>query len=82
MKKAYVKPEIYFESFELSANIATGCSMITKNLGEGTCGLEVSPGIFAFLTGITGCQYTEQDKDNPYGVCYHNPVDATKLFTS
>ena len=25
MKKPYVKPEVYFESFELSACIATGC---------------------------------------------------------
>ena len=26
MKKTYVRPEVYFENFELSTNIATGCS--------------------------------------------------------
>lgn len=26
MKKTYVRPEVYFESFELSTSIATGCS--------------------------------------------------------
>ena len=26
MKKTYVKPEVYFESFELSASIADNCA--------------------------------------------------------
>ena len=31
MKKQYVKPELYFEDFELSANIATGCEAPTNH---------------------------------------------------
>ena len=44
MKKTYTKPELYFESFELSANIATGCGIITKTATQGICGYD-QPGI-------------------------------------
>lgn len=82
MKKAYVKPEIYFESFELSANIATGCVNITKSLAEWVCGVDV-PGVgIAFTSKISGCVYNEGVEDGFGGVCYHNPSDSTNLFTS
>lgn len=78
MKKTYVKPEVYFESFELSANIATGCSTITKTLNEDQqCayhdGFEV-----IFLEKNSGCT-TKATEDR---LCYHNPHDGNKLFTS
>ena len=36
MKKTYVKPEVYFESFELSASIADNCGK-PLNLNQNTC---------------------------------------------
>ena len=36
MKKTYVKPEVYFESFELSASIADNCGK-PLNLNQDTC---------------------------------------------
>ena len=41
MKKTYVKPEVYFESFELSASIADNCGT-PLNLNQMT-----------FFTGFT-----------------------------
>lgn len=78
MKKAYVKPEIYFESFELSANIATGCSTIIDH-AQDTCGV-VTPGIpgAAFTTTISGCTWTGDGEK----VCYHVPTESAKLFSS
>lgn len=80
MKKAYVKPEVYFENFQLSANIAAGC-MHKTNHQENVCGYSI-PGVGAvFTTTVTGCTYTEES-ENYNGICYHNPSDDGKLFTS
>lgn len=80
MKKAYVKPEIYFESFELSANIATGCTIPT-NHAENVCKYTIdTPGVGSAFVEVTLCEYTPADGD--YSVCYHVPTDGTKLFTS
>ena len=78
MKKTYVKPELSFESFELSANIATGCGVITKSFNqEQGCGYDI-PGVGKYFADYASCDY---DKDNPY-VCYDNPNESTLLFTS
>lgn len=38
MKKKYIKPQIIFESFELSQSISTGCDVIANNFNKGQCG--------------------------------------------
>lgn len=82
MKKPYVKPEVYFESFELSACIATGCD--TKiNHAMGTC--NKIPGIegIIFATEASGCTWTASDKvDDNSSFCYHVPMDTKRIFTS
>lgn len=76
MKKPYVRPEVYFESFELSANIATGCALpINHQVNGCNQGLGDFDGI-VFLENA--CTLTV-GKD---GICYHVPFDQTKLFTS
>ena len=78
MKKTYIKPEVYFEDFELSANIASGCGK-PLNHAHVECYPTV-PGIgTVFLTKEAGCDYTSPDD---VGICYHNPTDESKLFTS
>lgn len=78
MKKTYVKPQVYFESFQLSANIAGGCSLISQ-LAEHVCPItDKELGITYFAKEI--CEYTAPgDNDEP---CYDIPSDATHVFTS
>lgn len=81
MKKQYVKPELYFENFELSTNIATGCATIVNNQ-EGTCTYTVSVnGIEGnvFLSNTQGCVYTNPDDA---GICYNVPEGNNKVFSS
>ena len=76
MKKTYVKPEVYFESFELSANIATGCALPINHQVDGC-----NQGLGDF-TGIVFLENTCTAPVRDNGTCYHVPFDATKLFTS
>ena len=82
MKKAYNKPQIVFDSFELSQSIAAGCEIITKLPSENACGV-VLPGDRGptFVSEMTGCKRTEVDGDYN-GICYHVPNDANNVFSS
>ena len=40
MKKTYSKPEIVFENFVLSTNIAANCDVIISTADSGNCGIE------------------------------------------
>lgn len=80
MKKAYVKPEVYFESFELSASIALACPKQNQVHAQDVCGVVV-PGVGnVFLYGIQGCEW--QEADGKHSVCYHNPDSTQSLFNS
>ena len=78
MKKTYVKPEVYFESFELSANIATGCE-ININHTVGACwqGVEGFKDFNIFVESPS-CATTPDEND----LCYHSPTDVNNIFTS
>ena len=52
-KKKYSKPDIYFEDFSLSTNIAAGCEKQPSNATE-DCGVRWG-NIFIFIEGINGC---------------------------
>lgn len=82
MKKIYKKPEIMFEDFTLSTNIAAGCEVKVGNPSEGICGITTSdPNTTFFNTGIANCTY--QPSDGLYdGACYHAPYDTKNLFNS
>lgn len=80
MKKTYVKPQVYFESFQLSANIAAGCGPTTKLATEqAQCGFDDGSGKIIFLQDITGCAYGQDEGSN--SICYHT-FEGNKLFTS
>ena len=76
MKKAYAKPEIIFESFSLSQNIAAGCEVITDTQSRGTCGLEWGPDIL-FLDSMgnvctgNGKVTSVGGDGEANGICYH-----------
>ena len=70
MKKAYSKPQIYFESFSLSQNIAAGCEVPV-----GDPRLEFTGLGFAFTDEDNNCGYKVPGQvggDGEYnGICYH-----------
>lgn len=85
MKKVYSKPEIMFEDFTLSTNIAGDCEVKTNLPSNSTCGMDFS-GLKVFMTGISGC--TDIAVDNVGGdgqwnsICYHVPSGGDNLFNS
>ena len=80
MKKAYTKPELYFESFQLSANIAS-CGHFdygTANSGDpANCSFDLD-GIGTVFSD--GCDYGTQDSTWD-SFCYHGSL-AEMLFGS
>ena len=78
MKKQYVKPELYFEDFELSTSIAA-CEDNSGTYAMNVCGIKI-PGVdgTVFSKDITGCTVTGVDGDD--SICYHNPNGG--LFAS
>ena len=72
MKKNYSKPEIVFESFKMSSNIATPCAdKISSN--ESSCGI---PDLFGtyFAVGADGSVCTlDADTVDCYDVSANNP---------
>lgn len=80
MKKAYVKPELYFENFELSTSIAA-CAYndpgSTNQASKNSCGW-YDGAYYVFLDGVQGCTYYEDDGYS--GICYHG--FANNIFGS
>lgn len=81
MKKAYVKPEIMFEDFTLSTNIAGDCEVIINNSTRGDCAYTLRTGESVFTSNYGVCTTKEADGDYN-GICYHVPIDSNNLFNS
>lgn len=79
MKKQYVKPELYFEDFELSANIAAGCIKAT-NYAAYVCTYET--GGEKVFSGGEDSECTVTPENGAPSLCYDNPTADTKLFSS
>ena len=83
MKKLYSKPEIAFESFTLSTNVAGDCNKIIDAQSKGSCGIPGSaPNMALFVQGVTGCQVWDDDGKDDDGYCYHVPDGVPVLFNS
>lgn len=90
MKKEYVKPQIMFENFTLSSNIAGDCEHLTNLPSNNTCGLYFTGIGNVFLTGMGGCsdmQVGDGISGDGYigsgndAICYHVPF-GENLFNS
>ena len=83
MKKTYEKPQIIFESFELSQSIAAGCAY-QANAARGICGFDTGVGIL-FTAEVLACLGEDGiipapgDDDS---ICYHAPGDNSNVFSS
>lgn len=84
MKKIYSKPEIMFDSFTLTTNIAAGCKHRIDTFANGSCGLFFPHVGNVFTTGVSGCNdmQVSPDDDQYGGICYHVPYEDSKLFNS
>lgn len=79
MKKAYMKPEIMFEDFSLSQNIAAGCEEKITNPSQDQCGIEFGQEVLFVASLGDVCtpdgQLMVEDVgggDGVYnGICYH-----------
>ena len=82
MKKQYQKPQIVFEDFTLSTDIAGDCTTVNSLPEQNTCGMEMGP-VTVFIQSAAGCMVKVADGDGTYNrVCYHVPTDSKRLFNS
>ena len=82
MKKTYAKPQIVFESFQLTANIAGDCNTKPNIANEATCGYIDDNGWIVFQNS-TVCIHVQVGPDGKHnGLCYHVPTGDMSVFTS
>lgn len=93
MKKVYGKPEISFEDFAFSNNIAGGCGTVSTQGMKDSCtrygnysspetGCEfIDNGYTFFNASGHDCLFTPQDED-PNGLCYHTSSVENRMFNS
>ena len=85
MKRIYVSPEIVYEDFSLSTNIAAGCDFKTSLPSEGACPYFIgATGDTVFVNDSTGCGgNSHQAPNGEYGnICYHVPNTESNVFAS
>ena len=76
---------IIVEDFSLSTTIAGNCDLKTDTPRDGDCALswedEFFGTVFVFTSAVSACAYPEDDGEYN-GICYHVPIDSSKLFNS
>ena len=86
MKKSYTKPEIVYESFLMSTNIAGNCESIVGNPSKGACPVKGTGDINMFSGTLSFCDFAPEDMggvvDEWDGACYHVPTEYNNLFNS
>lgn len=91
MKKNYQKPDIFFEDFAFSSNIAAPCGnsedLHTQNqcnsyasFGNPNSCIYIDNGWIVFQN-YSVCSQVPQEKD-PGNLCYHVSTDETRMFAS
>ena len=80
MKKTYAKPQIVFESFQLTANIAGDCNTRPNSTNEATCGYNDN-GWIVFQNSAV-CNVLAGPDGNYNRLCYHVPTGDISVFTS
>lgn len=80
MKKRYIKPQIVFESFELSSNIAAGCSLLSSPSAAYVCPVTDPELGFTIFASNSVCDFIPPgDHDQ---ICYDVPLASTNVFES
>ena len=82
MKKPYIKPQIAFESFQLSTSIAASCALLGTNSAQYVCPVEdPDSGFMLFAEDITSLCDTAPMGGND-GICYDVPLENWNVFSS
>lgn len=82
MKKAYVKPQIAYESFQLSTSIASGCALLGSNAARYICPVtDPDSGFTLFADDIASPCDTAPVGGNDT-VCYDVPVANWNVLSS
>ena len=90
MKKTYTKPEISFESFLMSTNIAGDCDIrANTNTNYNSCAHRYGDQ-FLFGTGLQGCEkygdasllFKPGEGMTNDSYCYHTPSESSNIFNS
>lgn len=83
MKNKYSKPSLFFESFMISQNIASGCEAISI-FGEGACPVLYKADGVTDVTLFHGnkenCEWVPDNPDD--FICYHAPSEMNNVFSS
>lgn len=79
MKKVYMKPQIMFDCFELSQDIAAGCEEIA-NHARSACPLVDEESGMTLFEDSAVCQTTSPGYLDKH--CYHVPTEAYNVFSS
>lgn len=81
MKKTYTRPELFYENFQLSQSIASGCEGIA-NFNERECSVLLQgPGYdIKLFSMVNVCRDVPPNPDDY--VCYHAPSEANNVFSS
>lgn len=80
MKKTYIKPQIAYESFQLSTSIATGCALLGSVSAQYVCPVtdpELELTYFAESTAL--CDVVPANGMNP---CYDTSAENWMVFSS
>lgn len=80
MKKSYVKPQIAFESFQLSTSIAASCALLGSQSAQYICPVtDPDSGFILFTDDVASPCDTA-----PVGgsICYDVPVANWNVFSS
>ena len=80
-KKTYATPQIVFESFQLTANIAGNCNTRPSITDETTWGYNDN-GWIVFQNSAVCIDGRIGPDDNYNGLCYHVPTGNMSVFTS
>lgn len=82
MKKVYTKPQIAFESFQLTSNIAGDCNTKPNTQADdATCGYNDN-GWIVFQNSAV-CIHVQVGPDGKHNrLCYHVPTGDMSVFTS
>jgi hypothetical protein len=92
MKKNYLKPDIFFEDFAFSSNIAAACSKFEQlHSPNGGCQMYANfahPNSCSFVDhgwtifeSTNTCIQVPQEYD-PNNLCFHVSTDDTRMFAS
>ncbi|MBR5234416.1 MAG: hypothetical protein IKW03_09420 [Clostridia bacterium] len=80
MKKAYSRPIIVFDNFELTENIAAGCSYISSNIAPYQCAVLDKEFGYTIFSDYSICDSTPPGGND--SICYHVPTADYSVYTS